>query len=380
MLALIDAMLQKEQPDDLNFMLMARYGGMIAGMSVEEAKGLMKEIDGMEDGGMNVHMGQFVKMLSFLRWSELAGPEAMAEFVNPESELISKKERDRAEWAKRGMLAWTEYDPDGARSWVEKQVAEIEALAVSHGEMDSVPLKGTHDLFNDEDVAGMFLKAYIEARGEKARELFNEVKHGEIRASLKGAVLSEMAEQVDEPEKLKELIQEVGPDDRAAKLAIINKLAISDNESARRWVDEQEPSQTRDHMVTAVAMEWLKNDPANAAEWYLKQEMDDPDRDADRLGRIYNQWSSKDPERAVLWLKEQPDNASRDEAEFFAANGAAYRKDYTEAIEWVSGIQEDEMRERSFEQILETARDRRSKEIPEGLIEAAEAAGFKVGE
>ena len=160
----------------------------------------------------------------------------------------------------------------------------------------------------------------------------------------------------------------------------MRKLTVKAPAEARGWTEAQAPSKERDQFVTMVAEEWLGRDPSAAADWYLQQEMVGENRDQDRYSRIFGAWRRKDLAEANAWLKSQPDTPSRDTAESLAANSAVGQKDYLQAVEWVSGIQEEGLKAKAFERIIKNTKRQENGTLPEAMIQAARDAGFEVGE
>ncbi|MGJ8695953.1 MAG: hypothetical protein ACSHYF_06525 [Verrucomicrobiaceae bacterium] len=358
---------------DFNYLSSIRMAAEVASMDEAELLSLVEVLGQVEDPKLK-ELGEIVQALAYLRWFEVNGTAAMEFFLDPKNEL--PKGVDRDSFVGNGMLAWTEYDPEGARRWMEGQIREIDRRAAA-GE-DEEALGKEFEALATGNIHEVFLSAYTQAKGEKAREIYEGLEHPEIAEDMRSDVIEAMAREEESVEKLKALLLETRGGDFGAQLTIVEKLSKSARDDARRWVEQQPSSVERDHLVTQVAGEWLKEDPAAAADWYLRQELVEENREQDRLSRIFGAWRGKDLEGAYGWLESQPDTEARDQAESLAANSALGQKDYAQAVEWVGGIQNEAMREQAFGRILKNSRDRKTGELPAGLVEAATAAGFEV--
>ena len=79
------------------------------------------------------------------------------------------------------------------------------------------------------------------------------------------------------------------------------------------------------------------------------------------------------------WLLSQPDDPSLDVAESLAARNSAKQGNYVEAIAWVVGIEDDGLRQERLQDLVESARHRTTKDLPQELLDAAAQSGLEVG-
>jgi hypothetical protein len=240
------------------------------------------------------------------------------------------------------------------------------------GEIETVLDKG--------ELHKIFLESYVVERGQEALEIFADVQDEQMKGKLRDNVIESLAEREDSVLELQKLLAQTQPGEFNSRREVMRKLAVKANEESRSWVEEQPPTAQRDQLVTLIAGEFLKNDPKEAAEWYLRQELVEKDRDQDRYSRIFGTWRQQDLGEANEWLRSQPDTPSRDTAESLAANSAMGQKNYLEAVEWVAGIQNEGLRKQAIDRVMKNTRKLEGGTVPFEVIEAAKEAGFEVGE
>lgn len=366
-------MSQKRNSGDPNFLELVRHGAMIGELDANGVQNLIAQLDAMvaEDSQFE-DLAEFAAGIAFMRWCEVDGPAALAELVVTKSNLM-KKEAD--DFAKVGIQAWTAADPEGARVWVEKEVRELDQLL-----QDGKKPTELESVLDQEELYKIFLEEYVEVRGQDALEIFQDVQNEEIKSKLRDNVIESLAEREDSVAELQNLLSQTEPGELNSRREVIRKLAVKANTESRFWVEQQVPTKERDHLVTLVAEEYLKSDLPAAADWYLKQELVGETRHQDRYSRIFGVWRQKDLAAAYSWLMLQPDTPSRDTAESLAANSAVGQKDYLSAVEWVSGIQNEGLKQQAFDRIIKNAKRQEEGGLPEGMLEAAKEAGFEARE
>lgn len=373
----LDEITQTKNHREPNYLKMVRQGAIIGSLSAEEAQELIAQMDiKLEE---NPKLGGFSKIITrmaFMRWCELDGPAAIADLLVTESALIAKD--GKHDLAEAGIQAWTETNPEGARIWMEARLAEVDELASSGGHFNE--LEGPHRLMKNGDFYKFFLENYIDEKGESVFEILESVQSEQIKSSLRNNIVESLAEREDDPAKLQSLLEMTQAGEFNGRREVLRKLTEQSPTEARRWTENQEPSKERDHFVTMVAGEWLARDPANAADWYLRQELVENNRQQDRYSRIFGAWRLQDLAEANEWLRSQPDTPSRDTAESLAANSAIGQKEYVEAVSWVSGIHNDGLRAQAFDRIFKNAKRQENGELPSEMIQAAQDAGFEFKE
>ena len=373
LLNFLKEMSQKKQSGDPNFLELVRYGAMIGELDVDGVQNLITQLDTMVASDPQFEdLAEFAATMAFMRWCEVDGPGALAELLVSESPLMREESDD---FAKAGIEAWTAADPEGARAWIEKEVRKLDQMLQAGekpNELETVLDQG--------ELYKVFLEEYVEARGQDALDVFANVQNEEVKSKLRDHVIESLAEREDSVAELQTLLAQTEPGELNSRREVMRKLAVKANAESRSWVEQQAPTKERDHLVTLIAGEYLKTDPAAAAAWYLQQELVGETRDQDRYSRIFGVWRQKNLLEANAWLRSQPDTQSRDVAESLAANSAVGQKDYLGAVAWVSGIQRDGLRRQAFENIIKNAQRQEDGVLPEGMLAAAKEAGFELRE
>ncbi|MGC6426787.1 MAG: hypothetical protein ACON5H_07310 [Akkermansiaceae bacterium] len=354
---------------------MMRQGAVVGTLTASEAQELLELMDAQtkEEARLNP-FSKMVARLAFMRWCELDGPGALSGLMVMENEVVERDGKD--DFAEVGIQAWTQADPEGARRWMEASLRKIDQLAESGG--DFAVLDGPHRLMAGGDFYKFFLENYIDERGEEVWGILAQIDNKDVKGSLRDNIVESLAERENDAGKLKRLLDITKPGDFNGQREVLRKLTRQSPDEARIWTESQEPSQNRDRFVVMVASEWLERDPAKAAEWYLGQELVDGDGEQDRYSRIFGAWRQQNLEEAQVWLQSQPDTQARDTAESLAANSAVGQRNYVQAVEWVSGIQNEGLRKQAFERILRNTKKLENGEVPNALIEAAREAGFEL--
>lgn len=357
--------------DAPNYLTSIRYWNGIANMDEAKVMALIVEIHDFEEEHGDSDLTGISKRYAFMRWCEVNGPAAMASFANDEEATASVGGR----FARQGMKAWTETDPEGALKWVKSHLAmvEEELASMSAGSKLSDPLRA----LNDRRIVKTFVENYCKTTGVKPMDLLQQLAEDGRGAYIRNKVLVVASEHEKSPERLKELIGQTVTGDTEAQRQIIQNLARVDPQSAGEWSATQEDGAHREWLVKTVASEWLEDNPEEASSWYLKQDVEESR--AARLALSYEAWVRKDPESAMNWLLSQPDDPSRDIAESLAARNSANQGDYVEAIAWVVEIEDDGLRKNRLQDIVESARHRTTKELPQELIDTATESGLEVG-
>lgn len=359
----------------VNYLEMMRQGAVVGTLTASEAQELLELMDAQtkEEARLNP-FSKMVARLAFMRWCELDGPGALSGLMVMENEVVERDGKD--DFAEVGIQAWTQADPEGARRWMEASLRKIDQLAESGG--DFAVLDGPHRLMAGGDFYKFFLENYIDERGEEVWGILAQIDNKDVKGSLRDNIVESLAERENDAGKLKRLLDITKPGDFNGQREVLRKLTRQSPDEARIWTESQEPSQNRDRFVVMVASEWLERDPAKAAEWYLGQELVDGDGEQDRYSRIFGAWRQQNLEEAQVWLQSQPDTQARDTAESLAANSAVGQRNYVQAVEWVSGIQNEGLRKQAFERILRNTKKLENGEVPNALIEAAREAGFEL--
>jgi hypothetical protein len=366
-------MSERKNSGDPNFLELVRYGAMIGELDAQGVQDLIVQLETMTQENPKLgEMAELTTAIAFIRWCEVDGPGALAELSVTENEILKDEADDMAE---AGIRAWTAADPEGARAWIEGEIGTLDQMiqkGQEPGEIETVLDKG--------ELHKIFLESYVVERGQEALEIFADVQDEQMKGKLRDNVIESLAEREDSVLELQKLLAQTQPGEFNSRREVMRKLAVKANEESRSWVEEQPPTAQRDQLVTLIAGEFLKNDPKEAAEWYLRQELVEKDRDQDRYSRIFGAWRQQDLGEANEWLRSQPDTPSRDTAESLAANSAMGQKNYLEAVEWVAGIQNEGLRKQAIDRVMKNTRKLEGGTVPFEVIEAAKEAGFEVGE
>jgi hypothetical protein len=354
-----------------NYLTSIRYWNGITNMNEAEVMALIAELESLEEEHGDNDLTGISKGYAFMRWCEVNGSAAMAWFANDDRSRGSVGGR----FVRQGMKAWTEADPEGALKWVKSHLATVEEelASISAGSKLSDPLRA----LNDRRIVETFVEDYCQTTGAKPLDLLEQLAQEGRGAYTRNKVLLVASGNENSPERLKELIGETVTGDAEAQRQIIRNLARIDPQSAGEWSAAQEGGAHREWLVKTVASEWLERNPEEASSWYLKQDVEESR--ADRLAQSYEAWVKKNPESAMNWLLSQPDDPSRDVAESLAARNSAKQGTYVEAIAWVVGIEDDGLRQERLQDLVESARHRTTKDLPQELLDAAAQSGLEVG-
>lgn len=364
--------MQEKNPGDLNFLELVRYGAMIGELDSQGAQDLIDRLDVMVRG--NPKLDDFTELatgLAFMRWCEVDGATALAELMVTNNELLKEQADDFAE---SGIRAWTSADPEGARTWIDGEVSKLDQML-----QQGVEPQPSDMVIDHGELYKTFLESYVAERGQEALEIFANVQSEQIKSKLRDNVIESLAERENSVVELQNLLALTEPGEFNSRREVMRKLAVKANRQSRSWIESQPATKERDHLVTMIAGEYLKSNPKAAAEWYLSQELVEENRNQDRYSRIFGEWRQKDLAEANEWLRSQPDTISRDTAESLAANSAVGQKEYVKAVEWVSGIQNEGLRQQALDRVFKNTKRQENGEIPAEMIEAAQEAGFEVG-
>lgn len=364
-----------KEPEEMNLMELARHAGMIAHLDAREARVLFLDLLAPVEGESQdlSEMRGFLAGLVFTRFCEVDGPAAMAIFS--EQGLREKMDGRADDFLQMGMNSWVAADPEGARRWFEGLMKETDQLAAGGG--TKADMKGVLELLHEEKLRESYYRGMARHDADGLAAWAGELQHVEVRENMEGEVLEAMVGQEDTVEGLVTLLDTYdGAAGSDARLEAVRKLSALDAEQAAAWVEKRLPSAERDHHITQVASVLMKQDPAAGAEWYMAREMVEEHRHSDRLQRITWQWGRVDPEAATDWVQSQPDEPVRDGSEAALAQLASHRREWEDAMAWLAGISDEEMRGQALNQVLRQGWNQRNKTMAPALLEAADGAGF----
>ncbi|YCM46884.1 hypothetical protein V2O64_25545 (plasmid) [Verrucomicrobiaceae bacterium 227] len=339
-------------------------------MGESEVEGLIEKICTLEEELGNDDLTGISKGYAFMRWCELNGPEAMKAFVSRES-VASVGGR----FARQGMVAWTEVNPEGALAWVRDHLKEIEkeVAAVGEGERLNDRLRA----INDRKLVEEFLLSYTRVKDESLLALLPELGE-EFRSNYaQDRFLKAASEKEQSVEGLLELADLSKEEHVQARRTIISNLAYRDPRAAGKWTEAQEEGEQRDRLMKSVASQWIEKEPEVGADWY-EANLNESTR-PDGLVHVFENWSRKDTTKAAEWLLRQTDDSSRDLAEAAAARAMAGQGEYREAVSWLNAIEDLETRNENWEALLQRHRNRKTGALPDELVDAAKAAGLETG-
>ena len=367
-----------DDEDELNLMQLARMAGMVTQMSEGEAVGLLQELMAVKEGEDHdaTQMKRILGVFVFSRLCEVNGPEAMRMVAEGELGVTMGSQTD--EMLAMGMNAWVAADPEGARRWFDGVLGEVDALALDGGmEEDMKNATGVMKLLQEKDLMDAYLRGMAKHDAEALTKSVESLRHEQVREAMEAEILEAVVETETTADGMVALLQQYeGAEGTDARMAAIRKLSELDNARAAKWLEGRAPSAERDHLVTRVADDMMKKDPAAGAAWYMDQELHDADREADRLQRITWQWGRADYEEASQWLERQPDGTARDGAESGMAQMAAGRQEWAESMAWLDGISNEKIQADAMQRILRSGWNPTEKVMNAELLEAAEAAGF----
>jgi len=361
---------KRDGNDAQNYLTRLRVFHKIASMGEREVEGMIEEIFTLEEELGDDDLTGIAKGYAFMRWCELNGSEAMEAFTSRES-VASVGRR----FARQGMVAWTETNPEGALGWVRGHLKEVELeiAALGEGEKMNDRLRA----INDRELVEEFLLSYTRVKDESLLALLPELGE-EFRTNYaQDRFLEAASEKEKSVEGLLELADLSKKEHVQARRTIISSLAYWDPRAAGKWTEAQEEGEQRDRLMKSVASQWIEKEPEEGANWY-EANLNESTR-PDGLVHVFENWSRKDSTKAAEWLLKQTDDPSRDLAEAAAARAMAEQGEYREAVSWMNAIEDLETRNENWKALLQSHRNRKTGALPDELVEAAEAAGFDTG-
>lgn len=94
---------------------------------------------------------------------------------------------------------------------------------------------------------------------------------------------------------------------------LAQQWAVIDFTAARKWIDEQPPSDLRSDLVARIGLLWAKSDPEAAADYVLSKTTPGPAQEEAAIS-VLHQWALRDRVAARAWASKFPQGELRERA------------------------------------------------------------------
>jgi len=342
--------------EEINFLELVRQSYQITMLSEDEAQAMLAAISkSADDASGDGEIRKIGAALILARWAELNGPAALHHVV--ENEEGSIWEGDADDMATIAMSTWVEANPEQAVKWFREQ---------SSGGGD----ERFQELIEDSDVQTAFFAALARVDAGQARDMIMNME-GDVDDDAMQAV----ARKEGSEEGLQELLENVRTDNWRARQGILQEWSKRNAAAAAAWLEGQPVGEGHHQLVFRVGNEYLDDNVEAGAAWLMRQEVPENQRDT-RYSMIIDQWAMKDLASAENWLENQPDAPLRDGAEHRLSRYLAHNNRWEDAFHWAAGISNQGTQDRAAKYVFQHAWRDKTKPLPEGILDAAEAAGF----
>ncbi|MEP4077486.1 hypothetical protein [Haloferula sp.] len=355
----------------LDMMLLIRHASMLTRLNESEAIDLLQHLAqpvADDDFGEREEFNEIASAIIFTRLCELNGPEAMR--MASAGELMEGLDEDVTVW---GMNSWIAADPEGAQRWYEGIMKDADAFILK-GDENATPPAMMMVIDNDETRRAYF-NGMAKHDPEALEESINQFESDDVRNAMRADLMISLVGQETQAEGLVDILNKSTEHNEARGLAI-EKLSELDPDQAVAWIETQPAGKSRDNEINTVASTLMDRDSESGIDWYMSQQMHDPEREKDRLSRITYHLARDDSTVAAQWVEQQPDNATRDHAELAMAWTYANQKDWDSSMAWVAGVENQSSRDDTLNKIFERGWNREEGALQPEILSAAEAAGF----
>ena len=369
---LLNTLTTLDDEDQLNVMLLIRQVSMLTHINESEAISMLHQLAEPTDEDLFQHsdFNEIVSVIAFARLCELNGPEAMR--MATSGELINGMDDSVITW---GMNSWVDADPDGAQRWFEGYLEQTDAL-ILNDEDPSPDAVAKFALLENDDFRAAYFNGMAKHRDpEELLDKVAQFNNDNVRETLQEDLQQALINQENSAEGLIKLLE--NPDENSSAWSDgVYKLAEIDPKAAAVWSETLEAGDERDLAISQIGPEFIAAMGQEGIDWYMAQEVTDPEDQEQRLTTITLNIANRDYQEASDWIEQQPNDATRDRAEIAMANIATRNGEWNQAMNWVTGVADEQKQAQSLQQIFRSGWDRNNEQLKPEVMQAAEDAGF----
>jgi RNA polymerase sigma factor (sigma-70 family) len=262
----------------------------------------------------------------FHRWSEI-NPRAALAFATVEFQGV-----ELAAAVNEAVQSWSGQDPDAAFAAWREQTSDPSKRPAWGGDQQGI--------------AKSIFQGLSEKDFQKAADYLKSVDRDYFGSALAG--LGKAAARTEQGRTffLGQLEQVSDPVIyNSAAEGFMSQWVVADFASAKSWVEDQ-PAENRGAFLRSVGVEYIRQNPSAAADWWLAQAATAKDR-SDGLFTIAQTWARSDVDAAGAWLSRQGTGPETDGARMAYAESAVYH-DPEVGMKWAQSISQTTLRDQTL--------------------------------